>query len=362
MKVFFIVPYPTEGASNRFRVEQYFPYLEKQGIEFRIRPFIPSDFYKILYKKGYKVKKAIFFIVSLFNRLIDLFRMPPYDIIFIHRECSPLGPPVFEWIISKMKKPIIYDFDDAIFLKNVSFPSRFLSLFKYPSKVGKIIKMSNYIIVSNKYLQNYSKKFNSRVSVIPTPIDTEKFIFGGSGNVAVDRNNMVVGWIGSATTAGYLKTLYPVFSKLAKKYSYRLKVVGVGTEIDIPGVDVENKEWRLESEYEDYRSLDIGVYPLPDDEWAKGKAGFKAIYYMAAGIPCVASPVGMNKEIIEDGVNGFLANSEEEWIEKLSLLIENPELRERIGLAGRKTVEERYSVEVNAPKYLEVLRSVYEGR
>jgi len=126
-------------------------------------------------------------------------------------------------------------------------------------------------------------------------------------------------------------------------------------------VNVENKEWRLENEYEDYKSLDIGVYPLPNDEWAKGKAGFKAIYYMAAGVPCVASPVGMNKEIIQDGVNGFLANSEEEWLEKISLLIENPELRKKIGLAGRKTVEERYSVKVNAPRFLKVLQFVYHG-
>jgi len=130
VKIFFIVPYPTEGPSNRFRVEQYLPYLEKQGIEFRIRPFISSNFYKILYKKGYNLKKATFFILSLFNRFIDLFRILPYDIIFIHRECCSIGPPVFEWIISKMKKSVIYDFDDAIFLKNVSSSNKFLSLLK----------------------------------------------------------------------------------------------------------------------------------------------------------------------------------------------------------------------------------------
>lgn len=359
MKIFFIVPYPTEGPSNRFRVEQYFPYLEKQGIEFKVRPFISSGFYKILYKKGYNLKKTIFFTISLFNRFIDLVRLLPYDVIFIHRESCSFGLPVFEWIISKMKKHIIYDFDDAIFLKNISPSNKFLSLFKYPGKVKKIIKMSDHIIVSNKYLENYAKKFNPKVSVIPTPIDTEKFLFDGSKNLTVNKNKIVIGWIGSSTTATYLRALYSACSRLSEKYDYTFKIVGAGVEIDLPGVDVENKEWRLEGEYEDYKSLDIGVYPLLDDEWAKGKAGFKAICYMAAGVPCVASPVGVNKEIIEDGVNGFLANTEEEWIEKLSFLIENPVLCEKVGLAGRKTVEERYSVKVNAPRYLEVLQSVY---
>lgn len=360
MKVFFIVPYPTEGASNRFRVEQYLPYLEGKGVKFKVRPFITSEFYRILYKKGHNLKKTILFILSLFNRLIDIFRLLSYDIIFIHRESSPFGPPVFEWIVSKIRKSIIYDFDDAIFLKNVSPSNKFLSVFKNPGKVEKIIKMSDHIIVSNKYLLDYTKKLNSRVSIIPTPIDTEKFICNECINPTKNKNKIVVGWIGSITTAGYLKTLYPIFSRLSKKYNYTLKIVGAGVLIDLSGVNIESKEWELESEYDDYRSLDIGVYPLPDDEWAKGKAGFKTICYMAVGVPCVASPIGMNKEIIQDGVNGFLSNSEDEWLEKLSLLIENPELRKKIGLAGRKTVEKKYSVNVNAPRYLEVLRSVYE--
>jgi len=351
MKILFIVPYSTEGASNRFRVEQYLPYLDKEGIEYDIRPFVSSRFYKILYSKKQRAKKIIYFIQSFFNRILDVIRLRRYDLVFIHREACPFGPPIFEWLIYKFKKPIIYDFDDAIFLQNYNLANRFYRFLKFPSKTKEIIKMASMVIVPNVFLKEYTGKFNEHVYIIPTPIDTDKFKIA-----AKSPNKLVIGWVGSFTTASYLKVVFNAMQQLSKKYDFVLKVFGAGEIISIPGVKIENHDWHLKEEVEYFQSIDIGIYPLIDTLWARGKAGFKAIQYMAVGVPVVASSVGMVKDFIEDGVNGYLVKTEEEWVEKISKLIEDSNLRRSIGLAGRKTVEEKYSLKLNAFKFLEVIR------
>jgi len=353
MKILFIVPYSTEGASNRFRVEQYLPYLDKEGIEYDIRPFVSSRFYKILYSKKQRTKKVIYFIQAFFNRIIDVIRLRRYDLVFIHRETCPFGPPIFEWLICKFKKPIIYDFDDAIFLHNYNLANKFYRFLKFPSKTKEIIKMSSRVIVPNIFLKEYAGKFNKHIYIIPTPIDTDKFKIAEKS-----FNKLAIGWVGSFTTASYLKVVFNAMQQLSKKYDFVLKIFGAGEIISIPGVKIENYDWHLEEEAGYFQSMDIGIYPLIDILWARGKAGFKAIQYMAVGVPVVASSVGMVKDFIKDGVNGYLAITEEEWIEKISKLIEDSNLRRNIGLEGRKTVEERFSVKVNAPEYLRVIKSV----
>jgi glycosyltransferase involved in cell wall biosynthesis len=354
MKILFITPYSKEGASNRYRIEQYLPYLKENGFEYRVRPFVSSEFYKIIYKNGKFFEKFYFFLKALIGRSYDVFLAGRYDIIFIHREACPFGPPLFEWLISKSKKPIIFDFDDAIFLENFSPANRFFNLLKFPSKTKEIIKMSSVIIVANKFLKEYACNFNPNVYVIPTSIDTDKF------NVAANRHSgiLTIGWIGSSTTAPYLRIIFNAMRKLSQKYDFIFKIVGAGKDIDIPGVKVENCAWELEREIRDFQSLDIGVYPLPDNLWTRGKASFKAIQYMAVGVPVVASPVGMIKEFVNNGINGFLPDSEEEWVKSLSLLIENADLRKKICLAGRRTVEEKFSVSVNVKNYIGVLKQL----
>jgi len=352
MKILFIVPYSTEGASNRFRVEQYLPYLDKEGIEYDIRPFVSSRFYKILYSKKQRAKKIIYFIQSFSNRILDIIRLYRYVLVFIHREACPFGPPIFEWLVHKFKKPIIYDFDDAIFLQNYNLANRFCRFLKFPSKTKEIIKMASRVIVPNMFLKEYACKFNEHVYIIPTPIDTDRFKMAEKSS-----NKLAIGWVGSFTTALYLKVVFNAMQQLSKKYDFVLKIFGAGEIISIPGVKIENHDWHLKKEVEYFQSIDIGIYPLIDTLWARGKAGFKAIQYMAVGVPVVASSVGMVKDFIEDGVNGYLIKTEEEWIEKISKLMEDPNLRRNIGLAGRKTVEEKYSLKLNAFKFLEVIRA-----
>ncbi len=353
MKILFIIPYSTEGASNRFRVEQYLPYLDKEGIEYDIRPFVSSRFYKILYSRKACVKKMIYFIQAFLGRILDIMRLCHYDLVFIHRESCPFGPPIFEWLIYKFKKPIIYDFDDSIFLQNYNLANRFYKFLKFPSKTKEIIKMASRIIVPNMFLKEYACKFSEHVYIIPTPIDTDKFKMAEKFS-----NKLTIGWVGSFTTTPYLKVVFNAMQQLSKKYDFILKIFGAGEIINIPGVKIENHGWHLKEEVEYFQSIDIGIYPLIDTLWARGKAGFKAIQYMAVGVPVVASSVGMVKDFIKEGVNGYLARTEEEWIEKISKLMEDSDLRKSIGLAGRKTVEERFSVKVNAPEYLCVIKSV----
>src|SRR3989338_7001780 len=358
MRVLFWVPYPTEGASNRYRVEQYLPYLKKNGIKYSLHPLWSSSAYKILYKRGYFHNKVYFFILGTIFRIFDLFAIFQYDIIFIHREAYPINGAFFETILSLLKKSIIFDFDDAIYLPASSRSNNFIEKFKRPEKVKYIISKSKHVITGNRYLSDFALRYNHSVSIIPTPIDTDKYF-----PVAKNHSDgIVIGWMGSITTLDFLNKIKNTFISLSNRFPH-IKFKIVGGKFSIDGLStIISKPWSMEEEIRDLKTFDIGIMPMPDNDWTRGKCGFKAILYMNMGIPCVCSPVGMNKEIITDGINGFLASTEEEWVEKLSLLIKVPELRNRIGIAARKTVEERYSVKVNAPKYLEVLKKVYEER
>jgi len=355
MKVIFLEPYPTEGPSSRYRVEQYMPYFKANGVICLVRPFVSSSFYRILYKKGMYLRKFLYFCASWMRRKIDFFSALSCDIVFIHLEAFPFGPPVIEWFLAKLGKKIIYDLDDAIYLGAASQTNIFLKRLKYPSKIPMIIRLSRRVITCNEHLAEYSRRFNPDVTVIHTSVDTDRF----RPSLKEPSDIITIGWIGSHSTAKYLESLKGVFEKLAAKpYKFRMKIIGASRKVfEIPGVEIIYKDWRLEEEIGEFQSLDIGVYPLPDDEWTAGKTGFKTIQYMSVGIPCVASDVSPNRVLIEEGVNGFLAKDVSEWVLKLSRLIEDRRLRERVGTAGRKAVLEKYSLKVNAPKILEIIRA-----
>lgn len=359
MRVIFLEPYPTEGPSSRYRVEQYIPYLRANGITCIVRPFVGSAFYRILYKNGMHLRKFLYFCVSLFRRKLDFFYALSCDLVFIHLEVFPFGPPAAEWLLTKLGKKIVYDLDDAIYLGSSSQTSRFIKRLKCSWKVPVIIRLSRHVITCNEYLSDYSSKFNPNVTVIHTSVDTEKFkpVFKDSPDI------LTVGWIGSHSTAKYLEALKSVFQRLSKKNKFRIKIIGTSRSVfEIPGIEIIYKDWKLDEEISEFQSLDIGVYPLPDDEWTAGKTGFKTIQYMSVGIPCVVSDASPNRVMIEEGVNGFLAKDDDEWVEKLSRLLNDRALRERVGAAGRQTVLERYSLKINAPKILDIIRSTAEAK
>jgi len=358
IKVLFISPYPIKGAGYRFRIAQFLPYFKESGIESAVSSFYSNSFFEIIYKPKRYGRKIFHFFIGIFRRICDVFRSLKCDIVFIYRDACPIGPPVFEWIFSRLK-PVIYDFDDAIYLPAVSEANKFIKFLKYPRKVGTIVRWASHTIVCNDFLKRFALRFNTNISVIPTSVDTGIF-------VNIEKNSRcekpVIGWIGSPTTAEYLPMLKNVFKRLAEKHDFSLKIIGAGKDIKIPGVDVMNQSWNLEKETSEYQNLDIGVYPLEGNEWDLGKTGFKTVVYMSVGIPAVVSDVGSNKQIIKDGVNGFLAATDEEWFNKISNLMKSPRLRHDIGRVAREDVVKRYSIEANLSKYISIFKGLVKSR
>lgn len=354
LRLLAISPIPPEGAGCRFRVVQYVPALEAAGFSVTIAPFFDTAFFRRVYRKGQYLAKLGGFLRQSVARLKLLWSRHDYDAFFVYREAYPFGPPLFERMLASNGKPLIYDFDDAVYLNNTSEANKFVAVLKYPQKVPSILRHSTLVLAGNGHLADYARTYNRSVAVLPTCVDTGVWVPRTTPRPA--GSPLVIGWIGTPTTAPYLKSLGPVLARAAAKHDFVLRVSGSGEPVDIPGVKTVNEPWSLEREVELFNTCDIGVYPLPDDEWARGKCGFKAIQFMACGVPVVAAAVGVNREIIEDGVNGFLASGDGEWIARLEQLLGDEALRRRLGERGRKTIEERYSLAVHAPKLAAMVR------
>jgi len=338
---------------------QYVPALEQAGFSVTVAPFFDAEFFAMVYKPGHYAGKLAAFVRQSIERLKLIMSRERYDAFFVYREAYPFGPPLFETLLAHAQgRPVIYDFDDAIFLSNTSEANSFASALKYPQKVASIIRRSALVLAGNEYLAGYARQYNSNVTVLPTCVDTGGFAPRRTPRAA--SAPLVVGWIGTPTTAAYLEALGPTLTRLAAAHPLTLRVSGSGRPMSFEGVRTTNEPWSLDREVELFNTCDIGVYPLTDDEWAKGKCGFKAIQFMACGVPVVAAAVGVNREIIQDGVNGLLASNEREWHDKLSRLLGDAQLRHRLGAAGRKTIEQRYSLAVNAPKLTALLRDVVD--
>lgn len=352
LKVLFLLPYPLGRApSQRFRVEMLLPLLDGQNIVYSLRPFISPHTWNVLYKGGSVFSKIAGIVEGYVNRLYTvLLEAPKYDCIFIHREAAPMGPPVFEWYLAKiLKKRIIYDFDDAIWIPNTSAENKLITLFKATGKVRLICKWSAVISAGNDYLCKFAANHSAaRVVKMPTVVDTVKRYTKAKQH---SSERVTIGWTGSHSTLKYLDRIVPVLAELRKTIEFKLIIIADKK----PELDLNNWSfipWNAETEIEDLQKIDIGLMPLEHDEWAEGKCGFKLIQYLALGIPAVASPVGVNKQIIEENVNGFLCNDDAQWLNALKTLISDVELRQRFGEAGRKKIVEEYSIEGNKEKFL----------
>ena len=353
IKVLALSPIPEEGAGCRFRVSQYIPYLRAAGFDVTISAFYTPAFFKVVYRRGHYAKKAAMFVAQTARRLRELLSVADYELVLLYREAIPLGPPLLERMIAARGIPIVYDFDDAIFLPSVSDANKAISFLKNPGRVATILRLSSEVVVGNSFLAEYARRHNDSVTVIPTAVDTSRFVPRSPD--AAPRQQLVVGWIGSPTTFAYLEGLAGVLRDVATRHDFVLKVSGAGRPVEFPGVNVQEVPWSMADEVRLFNSCDVGVYPLTDDEWSKGKCGFKAIQCMACGVPVVAAAVGVNREIIEDGRNSFLASTPGEWVEKLGRLLSDAGLRRRMAIAGRETIEQRYSLNVTAPQLASVL-------
>ncbi len=351
--VLFLVPYPHDQApSQRFRFEQYLPILTEKGYKYTIHSFYSQKTWTILHQEGHVFVKTLRIAAAFFTRFSQLFSLSKYDVVFIHREAAPIGPPIFEWIITKIaRKKVIYDFDDAIWLPNYSEANSFFQKLKYYSKVNKIIKWSHTISTGNAYLADYSKKYNSNVVINPTTIDTENYHNPSLFSSVQKNHKTVIGWTGTLTTAKYLSFLTPILEKLSHEFDFEFCVISN----EKPAIQLKNLvyvQWKKETEIQDLMRFDIGVMPLTDDQWSKGKCGFKALQYMALGIPSIASPVGINMEIIDNGLNGFLCKTELDWYNALHYFLADSENRKKMHEEARKKIVTNYSVISNTRNFM----------
>jgi len=350
-KILFIAAHrPNRSPSQRYRFEQYFSFLEKNGYSCELSYIIDENSDAELYKPGNFFGKLLIMLQAFQKRRKDVNGAGNYDIVFIQREAFMIGSAFFEKQFRRTRAKIIFDFDDSIWLLDTSSANQKWAWLKSEKKTSAIIKLADLVFAGNSYLAEYASRFNKNVKIIPTTIDCDLF----KRNIEYKNNERIcIGWSGSITTIKHFEKAISFLKVIKDKYGDKVffKVMGDQTyknkELDISGIP-----WSSNSEVDTLQSFDIGIMPLPDDEWVKGKCGLKGLSYMALEVPTVMSAVGVNPEIIQDGSNGFLASNDAEWIEKLSLLIESFELRKKVGVAGRKTVVERYSLESQKNNYL----------
>lgn len=352
-KIVFLVPYPFGIApGQRFRYEQYVNILREHFVV-DIRPFFNKETYRILYQAANTGKKILGIVKGFIFRTGSLFTIASAEYVFIYREAAPVGPPFFEWFIAKiLRKKIIYDFDDAIWLTDKNKESVLVRVLRWRSKVASICRWSYKISCGNEYLCAYARQFNGQVIYNPTTIDTQNLHKRELYPVAKDLNKIVIGWTGSHSTLKYLKSVEEGLNVLIKKYP-ALELLVIADQP--PLLDLKNVRfipWSYATEITGLLECDLGIMPLPDDLWAKGKCGFKALQYMALELPALASPIGVNANIIEHGKNGFLCSTPEEWMSAIEELISNKALREEMGKNGRKKVINEFSINSNKENFL----------
>lgn len=342
---------PDRSPSQRFRFEQYLDFLRSEN-------YICSHVYlldeasdKTFYASGKLFQKGLILLSSFFLLLKHTY-FKKYDIIYVQREAFMLGTAYFERELAKRSK-LVFDFDDTIWEQQtgeIKSENKKFYFLKNPNKTKSIIMSADMVFAGNQYLAEYALINNENVRIIPTTIDTEIYQVVEKD----EKDQICIGWSGSFSTIIHLEHVLEALKELKEKHRDKIcfKVIGDGTFVN-EELDIQGIPWNKTTELEDLSEIDIGIMPLPDDEWTKGKCGLKALQYMALGIPTVMSPVGVNTDIAQEGISGYFASTDSEWVEKLSILIDSYSKRKEVGLVGRKVVEERFSVEANKQLYLD---------
>ena len=343
------------AASPRQRFHAYIPHLEAAGIEVATSELFSNAYLESYFERGQRSLREV--LGGYLRRLSDLTRAGDQDCLMIHFELLPYLPALFErpWVGGRT--PVVLDFDDAIH-HQYDRHGNALARVMLGGKIPSLVRAANAVTAGNEYLADFARSAGCpRVHVLPTAIDTPRYAEAVDTTVTDQDRPVTIGWMGSRSTGKYLDAVYPVIARLARKYPLRLLLVGFepGRELGFP---VEARSWSEEREISDLGEMDIGIMPLPDTPWERGKCGYKLIQYMGASRPVVASPVGVNASIVEDGINGLLAGTEDEWYAALKSLIEQPQRRAEMGRAGRARVAREYSIDANAPKLIDILQEV----
>lgn len=357
-KIAIICPHP-EGVApgQRLKYEQYFEHWRDNGWQVDVMPFQSYRFWDIAPKRGHLFEKIFWTLVGYFHRLLFLFNVRSYDVIYTFLWVTPFGPPFFEWLYCNIAKKVIFDIDDLVFLGNASSANSWVSKLKGKNKPIYLMKHADHIITCTPFLDKYVRSYNTRTTDISSTIKTDLYQIK---NTYQNDHKIVLGWSGSHSTVKYLYLISDILRKLNKSHPFKLLVMGTD-QFHIQDLDIECVRWSEEIEIETIQKFDIGLYPLPDELWVHGKSGLKALQYMSCGVPTVAMRVGEAiQRVITHKVDGYLVYTDEEWLLALKTLIENSELRRELGIQARKKVVEHYSIEANKATYLDILNTMVE--
>lgn len=348
MRVLLLSRYGSMGASSRVRYLQYLPYFRSQGVNVSVVPLFSDRYVRALYEDGARHWEII---AGYWLRVVTLFQVRRFELLIVEKELFPFLPAVVERFLRLMKVPYLVDYDDALFHR-YDCHSNILVRWFLGRKIDVVMCHAAAVVAGNDYLADRARKAGAQcIEVIPTVVDTDRY---KPRSYAVNEKP-VIGWIGTPNTSHYLEPLLPVFQQLHKEKPVRFVAIGARMEAFV-GTPVEVHSWSEEAEVKAIQQFDIGIMPLEDSPWERGKCGYKLIQYMACGLPVVASHVGVNQQIVEHGSNGFLANNLYEWEQTLRCLLNDVELRRVMGCKGREQVEAWYSLQVQAPRLERMLR------
>jgi glycosyltransferase involved in cell wall biosynthesis len=363
MKVLALASYPVEAAATRYRLAQYVAPLRERGIEMEVRPFLSSRLFASLYRREQLPRTAAGLARAALARAFDVGAARRADVVLVQREAMMFGPPVVEYLSTRLGgRPLVLDLDDATYVAYTS-PTygRLASALKWFSKTDDLIRWARVVTCGSRAVAGYVESKGGRAVLVPTVVDTDLFR-PAMRETGGDAATPVVGWVGTHSTFPYLASIFPALEELARAHRFRLKIVGAGREgVRVAGAEVENLPWELGREVEDFRSFDVGVYPLLPSEWAAGKSGFKSVQYMSVGVPFVATPLGATTEIGEANVTHFLATTRDEWRDALAKLLADATLRRRMGDAGRAHALAHYTVPAQADKLARALRGAADA-
>jgi glycosyltransferase involved in cell wall biosynthesis len=360
-KILFITPYPIESASERYRLYQFLPDLERAGFVCKVRPFATPRLFRAVQSE--ELSAQIFYSpFCVIRRAVDLMKLSGYDLVVIHREAFPFGCPIVEKIVLRGHPKVIFSFDDAIHIGHretgkTKYPGVYR--LKYGPGVNEILRGCAHVIAGNRILADHASQFNSHVTVIPTVVDTKQYAFKCP---RTENGVLTIGWVGSRSTSPYLLEIEAVLRRLSEAHRGKIRFRLYGhppRKLNL--VDCESLPFSLATEVEDISSFDIGIMPMPDNAWTRAKCAFKAIQYMALGVPAVVSPVGMAAEVVRPNSSGFWARTPSDWFDALNRLVGDAILRRQFAEEGRKLVEAHYSVQTWAPRYTSLLADIATG-
>jgi len=350
VRVLLLSRYGRLGASSRLRSLQYLPFLESKGWQVDVSPLFSDGYIEALYGGQPRWKQTV---SGYWRRFKALLRVRQYDLLWIEKELFPFLPALAERLLAKVGVLYMVDYDDALFHRYDQHHILVIRLL-LERKIDTVMENAALVVAGNEYLAERASQAGARqIEVIPTVVDLQRYKM-----LSVEHQPpLVVGWIGSPSTIRYLADIASVFSKLCDEFAVRFVAVGVD-EKSVADLPIEAQPWSEETEVQTIQKFDIGIMPLPDSPWERGKCGYKLIQYMACGLPVVASPVGVNRDIVEEGVNGFLAEGLMEWEQALRKLLQDNSLRQRMGKRGRELVGKRYSLQIQSQRLEAFMRSL----